>query len=211
MAGGCFALAVALLAFAIRRRAVPAALGLATVAIAWAPTSNFLFATGIVLAERTLYLSSTGLALVLGVAGERLAATGRRALTFALLAGFLAAYVPRVLTRAGVWRGSREVVVRTLAEHPESYAAHLAAARVFAKLGDTASAVRQYGLAVELYPLDPAAWVEAGSVALSGRHHAAAVRFLEQAVAQAPDSLGLQRMLAEARRRRALELRGRPR
>ena len=58
------------------------------IAIAFLPVSNLLFSTGVLLAERTLYLPSVGLALAAGAALARLPVQRLRVvLTLLVLAG----------------------------------------------------------------------------------------------------------------------------
>ena len=60
-------LGTVVLAFALRRRAPVASFGLFWFIIAYAPVSNVLIPTGIVTAERTLFLPSVGVVLVAAV------------------------------------------------------------------------------------------------------------------------------------------------
>ena len=68
----CLALWAGLLVFAWRRERRVEAFGLGWIAIAFLPVANLLFSTGVLMAERTLYLPSVGVALALGAALARL-------------------------------------------------------------------------------------------------------------------------------------------
>jgi tetratricopeptide (TPR) repeat protein len=183
LGAGGLVLACALLALALAcwRRHRPVAVGLLVIAVAWSPTSNFLFPTGIVLAERTLYLPSAGLALVAAVLWDLLAArTPARARALVALA-VLVPFSWRSLTQIPVWRSTRDLVVNALFNHPESYRVHQTAARVYARMDDYRSALRSYRLAAELFDLDPYNLAEAGEAAIREGHPREALRYLEQA------------------------------
>jgi hypothetical protein len=63
LGAGCLVAWGVLLGLAWRRRERVAAFGLGWIAIAFLPVANLLFPTGVLIAERTLYLPSVGLAL----------------------------------------------------------------------------------------------------------------------------------------------------
>src|SRR6266446_4012861 len=67
----CLVLWAALLVLAWRRQRRLEAYGLGWIAIAFLPVSNLVFSTGVLLAERTMYLPSVGLALAAGMALAR--------------------------------------------------------------------------------------------------------------------------------------------
>src|SRR5205085_5981492 len=120
----------ALLALALScwRRHRPAAFGLLIIGVAWLPTSNLLFPTGIVLAERTLYLPTVGLALLAAIGAEALLRRADRrlvAVALVLVSGLLGF---RTATRVPVWRSTRDLVIASLEAHPESYKVHQSAA-----------------------------------------------------------------------------------
>ncbi len=112
-----------------RRRAL--AVGLLIMAIAWLPTANLLFPTGVVLAERTLYLASAGFALVAAATFERFERWRNPHLAAWLAAALSVAFAVRTATQVPVWRSNRDLVLWGLEEHPESYRQHQAAARAW--------------------------------------------------------------------------------
>jgi len=143
------------LAWRCRRRAPAITFATIVAALALAPTSNLFFASGVVLAERALYLPVLLVATGVGLGVAALIARGRR-----LAAGVLAALVvcalgARTLDRLPVWRDNRTFLLTLLAEHPESYRAHASAAAVYAGMGDTAGARREYAVAESLFDHDP--------------------------------------------------------
>jgi hypothetical protein len=119
------------------------------------PTSNLLFPSGIVLAERNLYVAVLLVAVAAGygVAYGRVRWGSRRTgLAFAALIVVLAA---GSFARLGSWRNNRGLLLTLLLEHPESYHAHASAAAVLAGLRDTAGARREYARAESLFGGDP--------------------------------------------------------
>jgi protein O-mannosyl-transferase len=182
-AGALLLVAVAGLAVAAWRGQRALSAGLIMIAIAWGPTANFLFPTGVVIAERTLYLPSVGFALVAAAAFAALA--GRTSLRTAQAATLLvvAAFAVRSWTRAPDWKDNRALVLSSILAHPESYKVHQAAARVLVHLGDTAAALREYGVATELYPRDNYLLTELGGVQLESGRAGAAIRSLRRAAA----------------------------
>lgn len=120
----CFALAF--------RRAPMVAFGLAWFALLIAPVSNVLLPTGILLAERTLYLPSVGAMLVLAIgvsaAHARLRADGsvlRRAVPL-VCAVLLALGVGRSAVRNGFWHDTDSAFAKMVDDAPLNFKAHYA-------------------------------------------------------------------------------------
>jgi protein O-mannosyl-transferase len=124
-------------------------------AAAWLPTSNLLFASGIVLAERALYLPVLLVAALVGWAVQW-AWTRWTARHVGIVAATLCLVLAgRTLLRMPVWRDNRTFLLTLLAEHPESYWAHWSAAAVLAGVDDTAAARSEYARADSLFDGDP--------------------------------------------------------
>ena len=138
-----------------RRRAPLVSFAAAAAALAYLPTSNLLFPSGVVLAERNLYLPVLLVAAAAGLgaswAAERWGARRMWVGTGVLLIALMA----RSAGRLPVWRSNKDFLLTTLIEHPESYRAHEWAAAVLAGLGDTAAARREYARADSLFAGDP--------------------------------------------------------
>lgn len=105
------------------------AVGLGWIGIALLPVSNLLFPSGVLVAERTLYLPSVGLALALGAWGGRFAAIDfflrdhrflqvRWSLAFGIV---LLAAAARTVSRVPVWRDDVSVTASILTDSPRSY------------------------------------------------------------------------------------------
>jgi len=175
------------------------------------PTSNLLFASGIVLAERNLYVAVLLVAVAAGyaVAGATVRWGPRR--TGAAVAVLAVALGAGSFTRLPAWRDNRTFLLTLLADHPESYQAHASAAAVLAGMRDTAEARREYALAESLFNRDP--HLNAGyALYLAGLGDTApAARLAARARAQLPrERVALRAQfliaLAHGDRRRALAL-----
>lgn len=138
-----------------RRRSPVVSFGVGLAALSYLPTANLVFASGVVLAERNLYLAIAAPAALAGIALVGIARRWNRqsaALAFGLI---VIACGVRSLDRLPAWRDNRSHLLTLLAEHPESYRAHAAAAAVLAGIGDTTGARREYRIADSLFGGDP--------------------------------------------------------
>lgn len=113
----CVALWAGLLVLAWRRGRRVEAFGLGWIAIAFLPVANLFFPTGVLVAERTLYLPSVGLALAVGAWLRQIPP---RQYVVALAALAVLGGV-RTWTRAPVWRNSRTVALSVLEDSPRSF------------------------------------------------------------------------------------------
>lgn len=139
----------------IRRTAPTLTFAAWTAAAAYLPTSNLLFPSGIVLAERALYIPALLVATMVGYAVSWALGRWRPQRVGLVTAAVLAVLAGRTLTREPVWRDNRTFLLTLLAEHPESYWGHWSAAAVLAGLGDTTSARHEYARADSLFDRDP--------------------------------------------------------
>jgi len=146
-----------------RRRPVMA-FSVLWVPLALAPVSNVFFASGVVLAERTLYLASVGVCLAAGAAAERLLIT-RWPMIATATASVVVAFGIRTWTRTPAWRDDRTYLLTLLADHPEAYEAHLAAGRVLKGANSLEQADRELVIARRLFPRDSVVFLEAADVA----------------------------------------------
>lgn len=153
--GLCVVVAVPALAVWCRRRAPAIAFAAGLAALSYAPTANIFFPSGVVLAERNLYLAVALPASVVGWMAVRAADRRSLRLVTAASAVLVAACAARSLMRLPAWQDNRAELLTLLREHPESYRAHGSAAAVLAGLGDTAGARREYLIADTLYAGDP--------------------------------------------------------
>lgn len=116
------AVVAALIFVAVRlRRTAP----IVTFSLAWLGgtllvVSNLIVPTGVLLAERSMYLPSVGVALLLGYVGQR-TYSSRPLFTGAFVAVALVLASARVLTRVPVWRNNDAFFPRLVADAPKSF------------------------------------------------------------------------------------------
>jgi len=157
-----------------RRRAL-LAFALLWIPIALAPVSNVFFGSGVVLAERTLYLASVGVCLAAGAVAEESLMVRPRWVAAATCSVVLA-FAVRTWTRTPVWRDDRAYVFALLTGHPESYEGHLVAGRVLKMANSLDEAEREFTKARQLFKRDPLVYYEAADLAVrQGRRELAAV------------------------------------
>lgn len=152
------ALGVVAVAWLARRRMPVVSFGLAWCAVALLPVSNVLVPTGIVLAERTLFLPSIGLVLAAGgLAGGLWQGGGaarvrwRRAATIGC-ALLVAMGVVRGARRYAVWHDEASFSIRSAEDAPRSYRTQKAYAYTLFEQGRREEAIETYHHAIALAP-----------------------------------------------------------
>lgn len=154
--GALLVLGTLLAALLAWRRAPSITFGIAWMAIALFPIHNVLVPTGIVLAERTLFLPSVGAMLALGGLGALLAERASESARLALAAGvgaLLILGVARSTTRHPVWADQFGLWYDTAnRDAPRSYRAHHALAEMYFLAGSEGRAEREYRLAIAYSP-----------------------------------------------------------
>ncbi|GAC1688605.1 MAG: tetratricopeptide repeat protein [Gemmatimonadaceae bacterium] len=172
-------------------RAAPRlAFALLVIPIAISPVANVFFPSGVALAERTLYLPSVGVALLVALGVER-ALHVRRYATVVGVVAVAALLAARSWSRTPVWHDNRTVVVTALAETPESYKVHQVAARVLSHTGNDDAAQREYAVASSLFGRDPGLYREAAEIAVRRVDSTLAVALLDTALALLPGDSAL--------------------
>lgn len=150
------------------------------------PVSNVIFLSGVLLAERTLYLPSVGFV----IAGAWLLAAfyrERPRVAPALLVASLALMGARSVTRNLTWKDNLTVFDTLLNEHPEAGRGQWLQGDVLYIVGDRAAAFRSYSAALSLLNGDYPLLVEIGRHALGdGRERLARV-ILERAWSDRPE------------------------
>jgi len=113
----CLLIWAGLLVLAWRRGRRVEAFGLGWIAIAFLPVANLFFPTGVLVAERTLYLPTVGLALAAGAAVRQIPARWYWVAigSVTVLGGV------RTWLRVPVWRNSRTVAFSVLDDSPNSF------------------------------------------------------------------------------------------
>jgi hypothetical protein len=137
------------------RRAPGVAFGILAGAATYLPTANLLFASGIVLSERGLYLAAMAPAFAAGWMVEwAVGRPGRRWMILSL-GGLLLIYAGRTATYVPFWKDTRNVVVQGIIEVPENYWNHLKAGRILELAGDRERGLAEYLVAGALFEHDP--------------------------------------------------------
>lgn len=151
-------LAAGWIAWASRTRAPAVSLGIAWIAIALLPVSNLIVPTGILLAERTLYLASVGMVLAIAglarTASERIASRTGTQLILAAVAGIVALGAARSVARIAVWRDNERLLQQVAIEAPQNYRAHRTLAQHLDRQGHLDEAAREYRRSIELWGRD---------------------------------------------------------
>jgi hypothetical protein len=156
-------LCTVVLAFALRRRAPVASFGLFWFIVAYGPVSNVLVPTGIVTAERTLFLPSVGVVLV-GAATLLYLLDGAERRTRVALSGVAAVLLVlglgKSVVRQRVWRDNDILFDQTVRDAPLSYRAHLLRGRSLAMKKRLREAEAELRYAIRLFPYDAGATVD---------------------------------------------------
>jgi hypothetical protein len=153
IAGAVLVLAFAVLVVRSWRARPVLAFALLWIPIALSPVSNVFFATGIALAERTLYLPSVGASILAGWLAAQVRAVRPAAMAAAVVMVSVL-FTARTWTRTPVWRDSRRFALTLVTERPESYRGHWVAGRVLRASGNLAGADRELTIARTIYPRD---------------------------------------------------------
>lgn len=153
--GAALVLGVVAMGVLLRKRAPAVSFAALLAALAYLPTSNLLFASGIVLAERDLYLPivlpATLVGAVVAWAIDRW--EPRRVLLAAAV--LVIALAGRSLARLPTWADNRSFLLTLLLEHPESYRGQQSAAAVYSGMGSVSEARAAYARADSLFDRDP--------------------------------------------------------
>jgi Tfp pilus assembly protein PilF len=184
-----------------RRRWPVVAFGLAWTGLVLLPVSNLLVPTGVLLAERSLFLPSVGamLALAAAVWGALESASstvpGRRSLRSSAgplralgLVVVLLLGVARSATRGPVWRDDATLFASGVHDGPDDYFTHFLEARALARAGRSAEAERELRTAIRLAPDDPRLYAFLGWHDLQAGDCDAATPAFRQALALWPMS-----------------------
>jgi protein O-mannosyl-transferase len=179
------ACAVAMIGMAWRRAPVVAA-GVLWFVIAVGPVANIVFPSGIILAERTLYLPSVGAVMIAAWSVARAVESPRRRMVEWGVAVVCVAFAARGWVRTPIWHDNKSFVITALGEEPTSYRLHLFAAEVLMRSGQPAAADTQYTEARQLFGRDVMTYRGAADCAVQMHDYARASVLLDSAIAVAP-------------------------
>jgi tetratricopeptide (TPR) repeat protein len=151
------ALWLLLLGMCWRRGRKVEAFGLGWIAIAYSPVANLLFQIQILIAERTLYLPSVGIALAAGAAARGLA--GRRLAAVAALLFVLGG--ARSALRVPAWRDQHSVALALIRDAPRSYFTWRYVGWDHLWAGRYERAIPAFRAAIEIFPYDARVYISA--------------------------------------------------
>ncbi len=196
-----FVLLVAIGAAAVllRRRLPAASFSIVVAGIALLPSSNLLLPAGIVVAERTLFLTSVGAMLLVGALAaaitDALRESAPRMRRWAIAGSaacgaFVCLGAARSMTRTPVWRDNETLFRQTAIDAPDSYRVHflLGAWDIDQKRKREGEAELRLG--IRLFPYDASAPLNLAEAYRQSGMCAAALPLYQWARAVAPDSPG---------------------
>ncbi len=163
------------------RRNPTVALGLAWVALGILPVSNVVFPTGVLIAERTLFLPTVGVGIIAGSWFKR--PTWFSGGVLVVLLGLGAA---RSFSRQTVWRDGPTLFAQTIVDQPNGYRGFFVFGRELTRMGQSDRAAAMYRRAGDLYGRDHRVFEEWGQILRAGRQCAAAIPIFERGVAALP-------------------------
>lgn len=151
------------------RRQPLIAFGLSWMVIALAPVTNIVFPTGILLAERTLFLPSVGMAIVLAgvLTGMRPLLVQQRwwrAIELGALPLILLGAGLKTAQRQPLWRDTLTILTRTSQDAADSYRAQYVYGRELQATGRLREAEEAFRRAVALWDRDPRPYEELGQL-----------------------------------------------
>jgi Tfp pilus assembly protein PilF len=148
--GACVALVAAGLLLARRRRL--SGLAILIFFIALFPASNIAFSSGVVMAERLLYLPSLGFCLLLPALAQELAPSRAGRPGLAALAIVTVLFAGRTIVRLPEWKDPYTLFSATVLTSPESAKAHYNLGVSLDERGEGEAAMREYRRAIEIKP-----------------------------------------------------------
>ncbi len=177
------------------RRPNPWTLAACFAAATFAPVSNLLIRTGIIVADRTLYSPSIGVALIVGGAVAA-AWTARRWLHVAGAVAVTTMGAMFSIASLGAWHDSNTAFVAIRDRSPGSFIGHYMVAKVDDSEGNQAGAAREYERALALTPHNPPLLYMAGASALRRHDTTTAMALITRSVALGPSSARARTALA---------------
>ena len=178
---------LALIVVATRRKSIAVAFGLALAFIALLPTSNFIVATGLLLAERTLFLPSVGVMIAVGASVpwfyKYLKVAPLRAAVATGFAVVIGLGIWRSYTRTQVWKDNETLFTAAVVDAPNVYRAPyvLGAWRFGQKRKSDGE--RLFTRAIQLYDKDPYVFMGLGQEYLNFGMNKPAVPYFRKVLA----------------------------
>lgn len=196
--GASLLLGLLVLAVGLRGRRPVVVLGVGWLVVTILPVSQLFFATGTLLAERTLYLPSVGLSFVVGGLAGAAATWVPRWRRTAVVAGsaVLLAFFVRTTIRNPSWLSTFTMLDTLAREHPESYLAQRTRAAGLIRAGEVDEGRQAYLEALTLAPSNYGLLVEVAAFHGKRKEWSEAETLLRRAIASSPERLPGYRHLA---------------
>jgi tetratricopeptide (TPR) repeat protein len=191
-----------LVAVRARKHFPMVSLGLCWFGVTVIPVSNLLFPTGVLLAERTLYLPSLGLSFVVAGLVPHAAAFQHRRTVLALSLLLAAGLFVRTVLRNPSWMSTFMVQAILHEEHPESWRAMRARAQGLERVMEMEEAAKVWDLAVRLAPMNYTLLVQAGDFHCRQGRWSSCEAYLRQAIRLEPGYRNAYQLLSGAMIRR---------
>ena len=185
LVGAIFLASSVALAFHVRKRASVVTFAVVVLIVTMLPVANLIVPTGVIVAERTLYVSSIAVVLM-GAAGLEWVARSRRSMAAAVLILLVIAGGIRTWTRNPVWESNRALLVSSAMQHPNGSWTHAQLGRVYATNSGFDKAVEEFRASLAIFDRNPVIWSEAISAAINARRFPLADTLVEQAERAVP-------------------------
>jgi hypothetical protein len=193
--------AVFMLAVIARRKSPAVTFGLSFMAVAMLPTSNFIVPSGILLAERALFLPSVGMLIAIGGVVPWLYGRARvwRVAGLIALPTILILGAWRSTSRTRDWKDNDTLFTRAVADEPFVYRAHYMLGAWDIAQNRKPEGEREYRLAIALFDHDPGLFFTLGEQYMRARMFTPAIDMFQR-------SLAIDSSKVEARVRLAMSL-----
>jgi tetratricopeptide (TPR) repeat protein len=184
-----------------RDTAKAAAFGVVWFLIAISPTSNTIFLSGVLLAERTFYLPSVGLAAATGWLVVRLARERPRVVPAILVLTVLGSSV-RTWTRNETWYDSSRALTVLVRDYPQSGRSQWILGDQFLLAGRPSEAFQSYRAAISLLGASYSVLTEIAQRMIEYGYNDGAERLLPFAIEERPEFSSAYRLMSSSRAER---------
>jgi hypothetical protein len=175
---------LALIVVAARRKSLAVSFGLAFAFIALLPTSNFIVPTGLLLAERTLFLPSVGVMIAVGASVpwfyRHLKIAPLRVAVAGAFVAIAALGVWRSYTRSQVWKDNETLFKVGVLDAPNVYRSHYVLGAWEFQQKRKVRGEQLYRRAIELYDRDPYVFMGMGQEYLNFGMHRPSVPYFRR-------------------------------
>jgi hypothetical protein len=172
--GATLVVGLGVVAWRCRRVRPVVSVGILFAAVALLPASNLLLPTGVLVAERTLFLPSVGVVLALAAALEPALEGARGRVAGALVGGVTVLGGARFMLRAPVWASTETLSGHMLDDAPRDYRSWWMVGGFALRRGDSAEGEAAFRKAVTLYDGDPNLLLDLGNLELVRHRYDAA-------------------------------------